>query len=1014
MVKKRSSFKKKATPNLAVSRPESVLKRTVQLDKGGLFKALGKSIAHASAGKLDELSADAGEAIAALGLKPDPGALAWILIQRALLRAMRELVEESMIHLPEEVPPKVEDIAGQLDREVEKTELEIGKDFFRQPGTLPFLKPCGEWFCQLLVASGCEDAVGRSLTARLPKYFVYALNQEWRVNHEKYAVILQASETPFTKAGVREQAWEGYLAWLERELDSPMFGEPFGLRQLYVPLRAYYHLRSENKKAPLSEMHLAPREHQRRVAVMLEEHLLHWLDHSDKSDSVRVLSGGPGSGKSSLTRMLAAAVNRDTSWRALHLPLHQVNYRGELAPVIAEYLQKTRLLADHPAHPLDCVEGDDRILLVFDGLDELAMLGKIAQNQASQFVQAVKELVRDQNTTSVRVKALISGRTVVMDGLEDQFRREGSVLHLLPYVVGNSDKELYEHGWSLLEKIDQRVLWWRKYAELKGGEHKDVPLNHGELTEITSEPLLNYLLALAYGAGGLDFSRQVTQNQIYESLVGEVYRRRWGNGENFHVRGMPPEHFQRVLEEVAVAAWHGDGRKTTVGEIKQHCKDAGIEKMLEVFQEGAEAGVLRLLTAFFFRQAGIRADENAFEFTHKSFGEYLVARRIVRLLQLMEEKLCEQDQKFSGWNEVECLAEWSKLTGPSTVTENQRKFLINEVRLRDKASCWRTALVRIANTSLKHSMPMEKRTTLSFGQMIEQSRNAEECLLVAINSCVRLSEEKVSLDWPHPTAARSWIRRLQGQHLTSGSALGLKCLEQLVFTDQFLEQVDLGDGSLAKSCFIGCSLKGANLGGANLEHAQLEEAILVGADLESANLVGTNLRKATLTKANLEGVNADGADLFAANLEKANLAVVNFSNANLFEASLVEAKLHEACFWRANMENAQLQKANLQGADLQYAELTGANLEGANLEGAYLGDSNLEKVNLERTNLVRANLERARLDGATLVGANMERVNLQSASLAGANLVGANLVGANLVGASLEEANLERANLIAF
>ena len=58
------------------------------------------------------------------------------------------------------------------------------------------------------------------------------------------------------------------------------------------------------------------------------------------------------------------------------------------------------------------------------------------------------------------------------------------------------------------------------------------------------------------------------------------------------------EDFLRVLEEIGLAAWHGDGRSTTVREIEEHCQASGVGILLKDFQEGAKAGVTRLLAAF--------------------------------------------------------------------------------------------------------------------------------------------------------------------------------------------------------------------------------------------------------------------------------------------------------------------------------------------------------------------------------------------------------------------------------
>jgi hypothetical protein len=59
----------------------------------------------------------------------------------------------------------------------------------------------------------------------------------------------------------------------------------------------------------------------------------------------------------------------------------------------------------------------------------------------------------------------------------------------------------------------------------------------------------------------------------------------------------------------------------TIRAIRERSRIAGLTRVLERFEEGAEAGVTRLLTAFYFRQYGERDGDKTFEITHKSFGE---------------------------------------------------------------------------------------------------------------------------------------------------------------------------------------------------------------------------------------------------------------------------------------------------------------------------------------------------------------------------------------------------------
>ena len=78
----------------------------------------------------------------------------------------------------------------------------------------------------------------------------------------------------------------------------------------------------------------------------------------------------------------------------------------------------------------------------------------------------------------------------------------------LPYFVSENDIEKYNYKdeQKFLDE-DKREMWWKKYSFLKGKEYNGLPeeLNRGTLIEVTSQPLLNYLVALSFIRDKLDF-----------------------------------------------------------------------------------------------------------------------------------------------------------------------------------------------------------------------------------------------------------------------------------------------------------------------------------------------------------------------------------------------------------------------------------------------------------------------------------------------------------------------------
>jgi len=448
------------------------------------------------------------------------------------------------------------------------------------------------------------------------------------------------------------------------------------------------------------------------------------------------------------------------------------------------------------------------------------------------------------------------------------------------------------------------------------------------LLEITAQPLLNYLVALSLEGGKLQFSEETNLNEIYGDLLEAVYERGYEKQGHRVIEGIEKHEFIGILEEIALACWHGVGRTTTVGEIETHCDNSGLGDVLnrfqQSFQEDSKASVTRLLTAFYFRESGgIRASEKTFEFTHKSFGEYLTAKRIVQEVQLIHEALEERKANFrKGCNEQDALLRWAILCGSAVMDEYLFRFICDEMRLQNPSavSNWQKTLCLMIESMLTNGMPMEGlKYRSSFQIEMWQARNAEESLLAVLNACARVTKAISKIEWSNRASFGEWISRLQGQRIGVDNVLTFECLSFL----------DLQNCILFVRDFVG-----ANLAFTNLENAGLSYAILLGANLRDANLQG----------ANFEDANLQGAKLEKANLKEANLEEANLKNSNLQGANLQGTNLQLANFFKANLE-----EANLAGANLRWTHFYGANLQGANLKGAILEGANLEEANLTGT-----------------------------------------------------------------
>ncbi len=925
------------TPKLKATKPKNFFTKPLKADLKDLFKALSKGIGHTVTGKWEELGTDTVEALSSVGLSTEPGELAFVLIRRSITKALFELLGESAGQLPAEANKDQDALLDRLDFTISLRGTDVDRKFLDRPSELPVIQAVESLLRQWLEIQKVAKPAAEAIAGRFPGYFVYALNQEWRRNAKSYATLLEALQTPFTKAGDREWAWAAYGALLQRRVEEGIFDEPFSLKQIFIPLNAYY-LEEPTRKDSMADM-VRGEGSNKRIVVGLDEELEDWLKQADAKDPIRVISGGPGSGKSSFLRIFAAKVAQTGRLRVLFVPLHLIDPAKDLADEVGRFTRDEGVLVQNP---LDPESPEPNLLLILDGLDELASQGKAAAETARAFVREVERTVERRNLQSMKLRVLLSGREMVVQENQAEFRRKRQVLNVLPYVVPDkSEAGDYVDSKKLLEQ-DLRQDWWKNFGALTGKAYQGLPaeLNRDDLTEITAQPLLNYLIALSFVREKVDFTKDINLNLIYGDLVGAVHERAYEKGRGYGpIRHMKLDDFSRILEEIGLAAWHGDGRTTTVREIEDHCRASGLGRLLDVFQDGAKAGVTRLLAAFFFRQYGQRASgDPTFVFTHKSFGEYLAARRVVRATaKVIRELDSRAKSPDEGWDEKDALKHWAQVCGKSAISRYLHVFFLNEIALHKVAELqqWQSCLTKLFSHMLQHGMPMELLPVQSFREAYFQSCNAEEALLVALNACARVTKT-ISTIRPFDSATfGAWFKRVQGQRTGGESALAGECLS---FLDLSNTVIDIGD--------------------------------FYSADFRGAKLRGIRAHFATFANSNLSNADLQEAVLFGASLEEAHLQ----------EADLQEADLRRAYLRRAHLQRAHLEEAHLQEADLQEADLRKAHLQGANLQEAHLRRANLREVHLEGADLEGANLQEAHLEGANLEGANLRKANLRKAN----------------------------------
>ncbi|WP_193365054.1 hypothetical protein [Neosynechococcus sphagnicola] len=515
------------------------MKKSIKVNFKDFSNALGKGLVDLGFGKLDSLPGNVAEVLKTLNLAANAGEIAWLLVYRALLLAMKTLIDEKTELEPEKFDVKA--LQTQINQALETSSLTINKKFFEHPDKDAIVEVVKPAFMEWLKQCQLSEADAQAISDRLPIYFAGALHEEWGSHAKDYGALKERLDTPFTQANERVQAWLRYATWLQKQVEEPMFLEAFSLKRVYVPLRAYYNRKLEGQKAEELEGRIAGNKQSERVVVELEKELETWLSKAVRTDAIRLISGGPGSGKSSFAKMFAAKLAAKGTIPVLFIPLHHFEPSDDLIDAVGKFVQMDRIL---PHNPLAVEQGESRLLIIFDGLDELAMQGKIAEKTAQDFVREVQRKVERLNQRERCLQVLISGRELVVQANETDFRKDGQILHVLPYFVSEYDRKHYVDAKKLLEQ-DQRQLWWQNYGAASGSGYTGLPaeLDQGNLIEITAQPLLNYLVALSLRRGKLKFSEETNLNAVYADLITAIYERGWAEHQHTAIQGIKEEDF---------------------------------------------------------------------------------------------------------------------------------------------------------------------------------------------------------------------------------------------------------------------------------------------------------------------------------------------------------------------------------------------------------------------------------------------------------------------------------------
>ena len=775
-----------------------------------------------------------------------------------------------------------------------------------------------------------------------------------------FSGMIEAITGPTSTPEMREIAWQRHAAWCrglfcESPIFSPDSDIDIPLSHIYQKLRCYWNEEHEKERE-------GEREAQKyRTATVgdLHETIDIWLSSFNKMDAIRLIAGGPGSGKSSFAKAFAAELIGRQTHRVLFVQLQGFQTTGTtLREIIGRHLSDNYALKPpnkcegFKDNPLDWLGEDTHpLLMIFDGLDELTTNKDRESHLTKRFVSNLKHLLNELNGMTPTA-AIVLGRDLAMNAaLEDGDLRLDCLIHVAPIrkmtrgdlqLDQNPSDDEVDEGFNpvidpgeLIEE-DTRKAYWDKWIQVQGMDQSNPPpVVHDErMSELNVEPLLLHLLIISDFCGDKWSEAADNRNLVYRNIFSKVFKRN-KNKELDAYKRFEEKNFFELMEVFGLAAFRSNGRTGDKKEFKclrKRYANPKAEKDIYSMLDGAD---LKNVALMVHSRHGIEGA--GFEFAHKSFSEYFAARALLGAADRLQRFWHNDD---NDEDEMQLAKRWVDFVGTGELSNPALRFLRDECRLWDTLQIEKTikALTAIFDRTLAHGFPVQKSEDLSnptYRVLEHRQKCAEKAMLTAITSLWMAQRNDIEND-ETPLIVLD-------QFVTSHGAAS-RMIDRLFSPTESMSEI--------RPTLVGINFKGSDLSGryiplADLRRANLSEAILIGADLFLADLSETNLAEALLDEASLSGARFIGANLSRAALLKSDLRGANLTNANLSEADLVVA-----CLMMANLSGA-----NLSGANLSEAILTGANLSEANLSGTDLSRANLSEANLSGANLNRANLE---------------------------------------------------------
>lgn len=328
-----------------------------------------------------------------------------------------------------------------------------------------------------------------------------------------------------------------------------MYNEDFGVRKVFVmPQASYHRIGAGALDAP-------------EIAPALDRLLGALVSNRPEGSDLVVLCGGPGSGKSTLCRMLASELAQDEKMHPVFLKLRRCKEGADLSSFLEDSLVKEGVISK-----LADLQSIPNVVLILDGFDELVLASRA---RLRHFFSVLLDDVRSGPLRHARV--IVSGRDTLFPKGEG-LPRGSHVLTVLPF-----DRErvaLWGELWRGLHHKHKGPGSTFHPEALIGKETRPRKEKIGALQQLVSWPLTLHLLARVHTAGLFDISSgnhsRIEKAYLYRGILRETAHRQLLQTEG---KGrLEPERMREFLRKIAWAMYSRSVDSMEVADVIPLCK----------------------------------------------------------------------------------------------------------------------------------------------------------------------------------------------------------------------------------------------------------------------------------------------------------------------------------------------------------------------------------------------------------------------------------------------------------